>query len=140
MRSKAFQSRNICFIKGEGELPFVREEERIVLVNMVQHCERMAGETATTYPTFNGRQMKAAIADTDELIKMTGFIDALRKDMRHNFNVVPTNLEMSRRYGGTPFRRTTGPNANGTKPRSGFYSSTTITRAVKFGFRRERSP
>ena len=76
MRSKAFQSRNICFIKGQGTLPFVREEERIVLVNMVQHCERMIGEIATTYPTFNSRQMKAAIADTDELMQMTGFIDS----------------------------------------------------------------
>ena len=71
---------------------------------MVQHCERMIGETAiATYPTFNARQMKAAIADTDELMKMTSFIDSLRRDMRHNaLQVVPTHLQMARRYGGRP--------------------------------------
>ena len=102
MRSKAFQSRNICFIKGEGAKPFIQEEERIVLINMVQHCERMNSVKGITYPKFNARQMKTAIADTDELLKMTTFIDSLRQDMRHNPNVVPTRLQMSRRYGGSP--------------------------------------
>ena len=102
MRSKAFQSRNICFIKGQGKLPFVREEERIVLINMVQHCERMGAVRGTTYPQFSISQMKAAIADTNELLKMTTFIGSLRRDMRHNPEVVPTNLQMARRYWGAP--------------------------------------